>query len=215
MNLYFISGLGADKRVFRKLKLPDEFTIHHIEWASVEGNPSLEAYCKLLSEQIDQSKPFTLIGMSFGGIIAIELSKKLSPVQTIIISSFCYQKEVPKGYIILGKLRLHRLLPVSFLLKPNTMLYRIFGVDRPDEKQLLKHILQSTDPRFFRWALKQLFSWKNDYQPASFIHIHGTEDKILPYRANMNAIPVKSGGHLMVYDKAEEVSEILKDQLRC
>jgi hypothetical protein len=214
MNLYFISGLGADKRVFQKLILPDIFKIHHIEWAPVSMEESMDTYCRRLSLQIDQTKPFSLIGLSFGGIISIQMSKFLTPVQTVIISSICLKKEVPKFYIFLAKSKIYRLLPTRFLLKPNKLLFRLFGANEPVKRKLLKNILEDTDPSLFRWAINQLFTLENDWKPKSFIHIHGTADKILPFNANMDAIPVKGGEHLMVFSMSEIVSDILKQNLK-
>ena len=159
----------------------------------VSKNESLDSYCNRLSEQIDQSRPFTLIGISFGGMIAIELSKNLKPVQTIIISSFCCKKEVSKFYTFLGKTGLMRLVPTGILLKPNRIVYWLFGANNFEEKQLLKNILYDTDPHFYGWAIKQLFSWDNSWKPEGLIHIHGTADKIIPFSTNMDAIPVEGG----------------------
>ena len=213
MDLYFISGLGADKRIFQKIVLPAVFKIHYIEWSSVAENDSISDYCRSLLSQIDQSRPFSLIGVSFGGIVAIELSKISNPVQTIIISSFSNKEELSGVYRFLNKLKIQRLIPVRLLLTPNTVLYRIFGMIHKDGKLLLKNILHDADPKFFRWALNQLFIWDNDWKPKSFLHIHGTADKILPYRENMHAIPVEGGAHLMVYSKAEIVNRILAENL--
>jgi|SRR5450755_351971 pimeloyl-ACP methyl ester carboxylesterase len=213
MNLYFVSGLGADKRMFQKLKLGDEWMIHHVEWVAVRDDESLETYCHRLSEQIDRTKPFILIGLSFGGIVAIQLAKLFSPVQTVIISSFCFKKEVSNFYILLCKTRIFKLLPVRFFLKPNKIIFRMFGANSADEKDLLTQILLDTDAKFFRWAIYQLFSWEYEWIPVSFLHIHGTADKILHYRSNMAAIPVEGGEHLMVYSRAGEVSRILNDHL--
>jgi pimeloyl-ACP methyl ester carboxylesterase len=214
MNLYFISGLGADKRVFQKLILPDSFTVHYIDWLPVSADESLESYCRRLSEQVDQKQPFSLVGLSFGGVISIEMSKFLIPVQTVLISSFCLTKEVPWFYVFLKKTRLYRLLPIRLILKPNNMVFRLFGAYKPAVKELLKNILEDTDPKFFAWALKQLFSWNNNWKPANLVRIHGTADKVLPYKTNMDAITVVGGEHLMVYSKWETVSEILKENLR-
>jgi pimeloyl-ACP methyl ester carboxylesterase len=209
MNLYFISGLGADKRVFQKLILPDIFTIHHIVWEPVSANDSMDTYCRTLSKQIDQSKPFILIGLSFGGVVAIRMSKMMAPIQTVIISSFCFRSELPKFYVFLAKTKIYRLLPSTFLLRPNKFVFRLFGANEPMKRKMLISILEDTDPVFFRWAVKQLFTINNDWKPESFLHIHGTTDKILPIHPNMKAIEVQGGEHLMVYSKAEEVSEIL------
>jgi pimeloyl-ACP methyl ester carboxylesterase len=213
MNLYFISGLGADKRIFQNLVLPDTFKIHYIEWLTVSENESMESYCKRLSNQIDQEKPFSLIGLSFGGVIAIELSKFLSPVQTVLISSFCFKKEVPWFYILIGKSRIYKILPPGMLLKPNNIAFRLFGAYKPEMKNLLKNIFEDTDPAFFEWAIRQLFSWDNHWKPANLLRIHGTADKILPYKEMMKAIPVKDGEHLMVYSKSAIVSQILTEKL--
>jgi pimeloyl-ACP methyl ester carboxylesterase len=214
MNLYFISGLGADKRVFEKLVLPAEFRIHHIEWVTVSKKESLEHFCRRLSLQIDETKPFTLVGLSFGGVIATEMSKFLKPVQTVLISSFCLKKEVSKFYVFLSKTGIYKLVPVRVLLKPNHFVYRLFGAYNPSVKLMLQKILQDTDPEFFHWALNHLFSWNNQWIPPNLVRIHGTADKVLPYKTNMGAIPVEGGEHLMVYSKWEIVSEILTEKLQ-
>src|SRR5450432_2517842 len=209
MNLYFISGLGADKRIFQNLVIPKSYTVHHIEWLTVSKKESLKAYCHRLSAQIDQQHPFSLIGVSFGGIIAIELSQIVKPRKTIIISSFLRKDEVPFLYRLVGRSRIHELLPIRFLLKPNGFIFRVFGAVNPDGKLLLENILRETDPAFFRWAILQMFSWDNQWKPESFLHIHGTADKILPLHKNMLAIPVEGGEHLMVYNKPEIISRLL------
>jgi pimeloyl-ACP methyl ester carboxylesterase len=213
MNLYFISGLGADKRVFRKLVLPPSFIIHYIEWIPVKPEETLVQYARKLIAQIDQSKPFTLIGLSFGGVVAVELSKQIKPVQTILISSICTPEEAGKVYLVLGKLNLHRIFPIRFLLMPSGFLFCSFGARTAEEKALLRAILQDTDPVFFRWSLNQLFSWKNEWKPDPLIHIHGNKDKILPYHKKMRAIKVEGGEHLMVYSKSEEISALLRKHL--
>ena len=127
MNLYFISGLGADKRVFQKLILPEVFTIHYIEWLPTVKQETLASYSHKLSAQIDTTKPFTLVGLSFGGVIAVEMTKFLSPVQTVLISSFCFKKEVPWFYFFLSKTGIYKRVPIKIFLRPNHFVFRLFG----------------------------------------------------------------------------------------
>lgn len=87
MNTYFISGLGANKRIFSKLKLNENINMIHIDWISPNKNESLASYAERLSKVIDLSQPFALVGVSFGGMIAVEMAKLLNPATTIIISS--------------------------------------------------------------------------------------------------------------------------------
>jgi pimeloyl-ACP methyl ester carboxylesterase len=72
MNIYLISGLGADKRVFSKLGFSTNHVIKHIEWIKPNSNEDLSSYARRLARQIDESKPFFLVGVSFGGMIAVE-----------------------------------------------------------------------------------------------------------------------------------------------
>jgi pimeloyl-ACP methyl ester carboxylesterase len=213
MNLYFISGLGADKRVFRKLQIPESFIIHHVEWVPVHPEDSLSQYCSRLIEQLPFAEPFILIGLSFGGIIAMELSKKIRPVQTVLISSISGPHELGTIYTLLAKLKFQKIIPLRFFLKPSRVLYRLFGAHTKEEKILLRDILLDTDPAFFQWAIGRMTSWKNDWKPARLLHIHGTRDKILPYNKNMRAIKVEGGEHLMVYSRAKEISSLLLDHL--
>ncbi len=213
MNLYFISGLGADKRVFSNLILPEEFQIHHIEWLPVSADESLESFCRRLSAQIDQTKPYTLIGLSFGGVVAVEMSKFLKPVQTVMISSFCFKKEVPVFYKFIADTGIYRLVPTRLLLRPNSFVFWLFGAYNSAAKNMLVKILRDTDPGFFGWAVNRLFAWDNDWKPLNLLRIHGTADKVLPFKPNMEAIPVEDGGHLMVYSKSEIVSELLAKNL--
>jgi len=60
----------------------------------------------------------------------------------------------------------------------------------------------------------KLFSWENDWKPENLVRIHGTADRVLPYKPNMDAIPVEGGEHLMVYSKCEIVSAILAEKLK-
>ncbi len=213
MNLYFISGLGADKRVFQKLQIPEPFNIHHVEWMPVQPTDSLSEYCSRLTEQIDLNEPFILAGLSFGGLVAIELARKIKPVQTVLISSISSTNEVGNIYTLLSKLKLQKIIPMRLFLKPSPILYRLFGAHTNEEKNLLNNILLDTDPLFFQWAMGRMFAWKNEWKPDRLLHIHGTSDKILPFNKNMRAIRVEGGEHLMVYSKAQEISRLLQAHL--
>ena len=84
--VYFISGLGADERVFQFLDL-SKIEHQFIQWNEPQKKESLSSYCKKLTEQIDLKQEIILIGISFGGIIAQEISKIIECKKVIIISS--------------------------------------------------------------------------------------------------------------------------------
>ncbi|HEX2683975.1 MAG TPA: alpha/beta hydrolase [Ferruginibacter sp.] len=212
MNIYFFSGLGADKRVFAKLQLPATWNIEYVEWIPNLEDEALENYCKRLSAQIDTSQPSSFVGLSFGGIIAIEISKFIKPDKIIIISSVSTKSELPMdwlGKFLLQKCKLFKLIPRSAFNKPNRVLHWLFETKTEDEKKLLDQVIKDTPPDFAKWALGNILNWKNETRPSNLLHIHGSADRIFPIKKTKADIRIEGGGHLMVYSQAEQVSKIL------
>jgi pimeloyl-ACP methyl ester carboxylesterase len=176
-------------------------------------NESLGDYCKRLSKCIDTSEDFTLVGLSFGGMVAIEIGKVLQPKQVIIISSVATRKELPFIYQLIGRLGLHQIVPSFLYKKPNVFVYWFFGARTAGEKRLFRHFLYSSSPTFLKWALDKVVCWKNEWRPDQLFHIHGTDDRVFPLRLIKADVKVEEGRHFMVYSKAEVVSRILADRL--
>jgi pimeloyl-ACP methyl ester carboxylesterase len=209
-TVYFISGLGADRRAFKKIVFPPDFKLVHLDWIPARPGESLEGYAARLALNIDTSVPLYLIGLSFGGMLATEISKKLNPVHTFIISSTPTFKELPWYYRMAGSLNLQKLVPVSFLKKGNNIGLKFLGAKTADERLLLRQLVIDSDPYFIKWALTCILTWKNKERPMNLTHIHGTADHILPIRfcSKPDAI-IKGGGHFMVYANAGEIMKII------
>ncbi|MBB5645518.1 alpha/beta fold hydrolase [Pedobacter cryoconitis] len=209
-TVYFISGLGADRRAFRKLIFPPDFELIHLEWISPHPNESLADYAARLALSIDTSVPFYLVGLSFGGMLATEIAKELNPVHTFLISSTTSFKGLPWYYRAAGKLRLQKLVPVSLLKKGNGIGLKLLGAKTPEEITLLKQLVTASDPYFMKWALTCILEWRNTERPVNLTHIHGTADNILPFRFTTKPdIIIKGGGHFMVYANATAIIKII------
>lgn len=213
LNLYFISGLGADERAFEKLHLPEECNIKHIKWENPLANESLEHYTKRLSEQIDRSSPYSLVGLSFGGIIAVEMAKWLHPRKTVVLSSLTTHSELPLKYQVAGKFKIHKMIPSYFYKNPTSVTYWLFGVTKSSDKRLLKMIIEDTPGDFLKWAIDRILNWRNKERPDGVIHIHGDKDKLLPVHLTKADVIIKNAGHFMVYTHADQVSETLTEVL--
>lgn len=205
-EIYLISGLGADKRVFDFLDLSG-YKTHHIEWIDPHHNESIEGYAKRLSTQIQKTRP-VLIGISFGGMIAIEIGKQMETEKIIIISSAETKRDIPSWYL-LRKLKLHRLIPSSFLKRPTAPLLWFFGVESKQEKKLLRSIIKDTDKHFLKWAINKIVTWENEMKLKNVIRIHGTRDRMIPYQSA--DYKIEDGGHLMIMSKAMEIDATLKN----
>jgi hypothetical protein len=66
-----IGGLGADEMDFKYLIQTHE--CFPVTWIKNEPGEELSSYVLRLQNQIDTSKPFALLGVSFGGLVAQEL----------------------------------------------------------------------------------------------------------------------------------------------
>lgn len=211
-TVYCIPGLGVNKQLFKNLQLP-HFNISFIDWITPVKNEILPAYAMRLAEQIDTSKPFILIGVSFGGMCAIEITKQLSPVKTILISSSKTKIENPSRLRILSFLPLHYLLSDSLYLKGAWILRRLFGVHAGIAKEF-KASLTPPPENFFARAVNMIVHWKNKTVPANVIHIHGTADRVLPYKKSVRYdYTIEKGSHLMILDRGEEISRIITSSL--
>ncbi|MCF2490200.1 alpha/beta fold hydrolase [Dyadobacter sp. CY347] len=213
MNLYFLSGLGADKRVFSKLVLDERFAVHYIDWIKPEKKETIAHYAGRLASQIDTTRPFQLVGLSFGGIIASELSEIVHPEQIIIISSTPTGVPISKFYQGLTKFLLLSPFAAPFLKSTNTFTYKFFGADTPELKALLKSILHDTDSKFLKWALVRMGTWKRQDNLENLYHIHGTADKLIPIKMVKPDVSIDGAGHLMVYAQAKQISDILNKKL--
>ncbi len=212
-KIYFISGLGADRRVFANLKI-DHPSQSHIEWEIPFKNESLQDYCKRLMAQMDLNSEIILIGVSFGGIIAQEITKIIPVRKIIIISSIKNNSEKDWQLRLSGKLSLHKVFPASvlkFLNKLTADYY--FGIKSKDESLLLRRIIDDANPIFNEWAIDQILKWDNASN-NELLHIHGTKDKIFPVSRIENHLPIKDGGHFMIYNRADEISLLINDYIK-
>lgn len=211
-SIYLISGLGADERVFEPLSLPRDH-MHFLKWIPVEKGETMEAYAKRLASQINHPEPI-LIGVSFGGMMAVEIANVIPVKKLILISSASSRNEIPFYYRVAGFLRLHQLIPTTLLKRANQMTYWFFGITEPSHKNLLRDILHQTDSKFLKWALHQIVTWKRSTANNKVVHIHGDRDHILPIHYSKADKVVNGGGHLMTLTHAEEISAWLIEQLQ-
>ena len=207
-SIYILSGLGADERVFQFLDL-SRFSIKFIQWKVPQEQEPIEHYATRLLDQISGDRPI-LIGLSFGGLMAIEIAKQIETEKVIIISSAKTKKEIPALYRWSGKLKLQRLLPVKLLQGKNIFSAFIFRNTTSADKQLMRSIFANTSPTFFSWAIDKAVNWDNETSLENIFHIHGTDDRIFPFRYVTCDVTVKNGGHLLTLKNADEISGILR-----
>lgn len=206
-KIYIFSGLGVDRRVFDNIDFGN-LDVEFVDWIDPLKNEPLENYAKRISQKITNDNPI-LIGLSFGGMVAVEISKIIKTEKIILIGSAKNKFELPKFNRISGKLKLNKLIPKSIFKKQNLVTNWIFGIETDSEKQLLKEILKDTDPNFFSWAINEIVNWKNETIPENVIHIHGNKDRIIPFKNVKADFVIEGGGHFMTVNRSKEIQEII------
>lgn len=214
MNLYLFSGLGADKRAFQFLEFPKGLNIIHIDWIEPLKNESIQSYAKRISSIIDTTKPYSIIGLSFGGMMAVEVAQFLNPQKVILISSIENKNEMPFYFKLTGLLKLNKLIPRNLKTKSNFLINWFFGVKNIQEKKMLSDIIEASNPRFTYWAINEILNWKMEVITSNVIQIHGDMDKIFPFKKIKPQYLIANGGHLMVANKADEISKVLEEVLK-
>lgn len=208
-DIYFISGLGADERVFYLLKF-EGYQPVHIRWIKPEPREPIDHYAKRLTSQIKSDCPI-LVGLSFGGVVAVEIAKQIEVEKVILISSVKDRSEVPFYFKMFRWFPIHRIFPFKSLLWAGCWFANwVFAPETVDERKLLRAILVDTDPHFLKWALHRVVIWQNETIAENIYHIHGTGDRIFPLRYVEPDFLIEKGGHLMVLNHAVQVSSLIE-----
>jgi pimeloyl-ACP methyl ester carboxylesterase len=208
MKAYLIGGLAADERVFRHLRFPDRYERQFLNWIDPLENESLESYAMRMAVQIDTSEKFILVGVSFGGMLATEISRLFPAEKTILIASVPHPGHLPRYFRWMQKARLPKIVPIG-LIKKSVMINRLFTAETSEDKEIIREMVRAADARFIRWALTAALEWRGAGDNVDCVHIHGSKDIVFPIRFTKPSHTITKGGHLMVMDRAKDINEIL------
>jgi pimeloyl-ACP methyl ester carboxylesterase len=208
-NIYCISGLGADERLFQNLHIPEADLIH-LKWIAHEANDDVVSYAHKLARQINETNPI-LMGVSFGGMLAIEIAKLTGASKVFLVSSIKTAGDLPQIYHVAKSLHLVSLIPSFLIKRPSFLTDYIFGATDKKDKDLLHDYLRNSDVRYIKWALNAILHWENRMR-ENIIHVHGANDKVIPLPPGVDY--KISGGHFVVFNRAKEISKIISKEMQ-
>ncbi|WP_422361647.1 hypothetical protein [Reichenbachiella sp.] len=204
MTVYCLTGLGADSSVFELLQINHPKVC--IEWIPSYPWESMTSYAQRLCSQIDTSKPFVLLGVSFGGMLAVEMNKYIQPKKTILVTSLAKRSELPLWIRLIAKTKLNRLLP-SFLFGSNPKwLILFFGIKSEKGKQMVTKIAKISDRTLTKLSIDKVLNWDNEWLPDNLVRIVATNDSLLPNPKNIEAYKIEEAGHFAIVENSEEIS---------
>ena len=210
-------GLGLSSDIFKCLELSFD-TYILLEWIPPIFNEDMDAYCQRLLAPVDLNlyASTTIIGHSFGGIIAQQMACIFPIDQLILVSTIMNEKEKPRGVHIIKYLpdffmnRIKGFIQLSYPLWANQ-----HGYSSPSLRNLFKEAIKTLPAYYYHWSLRQIQKWKCPEITCPVLRLHGQLDKTFPITTlKTDYIRVEDGDHLMIYKKAEEVSKHINNLIK-
>jgi pimeloyl-ACP methyl ester carboxylesterase len=208
--LFVLSGIGGDERLFDPQRAVRD--VRPIRWIlPADPREPLIEYAARLARQLSIHEPFDIGGSSFGGMIALELARHLSPRQVFLFGSCRSPRAIAP---LLRALRSLAVISPDRLLHPPRMLQpliaRWFGATSPAHVDLFAQMLAATPPAFTRWAARAVFSWPGVAELSMPIHhVHGDRDHLIPVHRVKPDRVIAGAGHLLNLTHADAVNDFI------
>ncbi|MEN8123999.1 MAG: alpha/beta hydrolase [Bacteroidota bacterium] len=212
IHVYFIPGLATGIHIFEHIKLPENtFEIHFLEWLIPKTyNESIVHYAKRMSDNVIHQNSI-LVGVSFGGILAQEISKIIPIKKVILISSIKHHNEMPKRLNWILKTHFYKLFPSKTLASFNKDSKYAINDNLKRKAKLIDKYLQVRDEKYLNWAIFNVLNWQQNKYLRNTIHIHGSDDIIFPIKYIQNCIVIEGGTHEMILTKSKTINNILQE----
>ncbi len=184
--------------------------VHVLRWLPPQSvTEPLPRYAAWLAETVPAGQVCWIVGVSFGGLLALEIAQLRPLARVVLVSSLADSHELPLLLRLARATGLYRLVPPSLLQKLPFLAGWAFGVKTKSEYALLRQIIADTDPLLARWAIGQLLSWPGVAGPGPAARLHGAQDRLLPAPATGIDYRAAEAGHFMVVSHAIQISRFL------
>lgn len=213
-RIFFISGLGANERAFSRIGEVGCEKIM-VKWMANEKNETLKEYAERLIKQYEIKSRDLVAGLSFGGLVAQKIAAITGQQKVILISGFRDKNDLRLPFRQALNTGLYRLLPSIRVPYVDSMIANILNSGTADSKTVLREMVRSMDYRLMKWSLEQIANTGDNTNKDVLLHnIIGDRDRIVRLWRNDTTYVVKGGSHFMVYDRAEEVTNIIRRILK-
>ncbi len=202
--LILLPGMMADHRLLADQQ--DSFP-NLIVPPLPEHHPSdtIASYAEKIADTLRPIGPCVVGGVSFGGIVALELARHLDSPGCILISSIRSPRELPFRFRVLR--------PISFLPQSafNALTFGIAGLVRPLMRRgVQRRSDQMLASPFFSWATRATLCWKGCDPAIPIGQIHGDADLTFPIELTQPDEAVTGAGHMLVATHSDIVNEFIQ-----
>ncbi len=223
-RLILFPGLGADPRLFEKQKRLFGNDLECPAWLAPQRDEPFDSYAhrwaQRLEPQQSDRRPLLLGGVSFGGLVAMQMAKHLRPRAVILIGSCRSKHAKPRGWSVarrLGDMIPRRLFGSAAMALAARGVALFDGLDDTHRALLIKMAGQS-DPDRVRWGGHACADWDfSAHHEPGFppIHqIHGRHDPIIPLHDGDPDVVIPDGRHLINLSHPTTVNRFIMDVVR-
>jgi pimeloyl-ACP methyl ester carboxylesterase len=183
-RLILFSGLGLDARYVTP-SFPLPFELYVPPWIDPLPNESLESYALRIvpTLPIDHATEYYIGGVSFGGMVALEVSRHLNPRGVFLISSCPSYRQVSWLVRLPGKLIAPYVTPdfVKHFLWLAPLAIRLTGPLHREQRNLLIDIWNHANLKVMRWGAMIMTQWEFTHRLAAPVHhLHARYDLFIP-----------------------------------
>ena len=210
--LVFFTGLGADERLLEPQRaLP--FTLIVPRWIEPCATESLPVYAQRLAATVDWPARVVLGGVSFGGMVAAELTAELQPAGLVLLSSCRHVRTIPTVTRFINALtkaveEIDDPSPVSF----KRQFLNIFAEFDADIQVLMADMLQQTSLDMLRWVNQRILDWEEPPPPrCPSLWVHGAADPVIPLAKVRPDVVIPGGGHLVNWTHTALVNRTIRE----
>lgn len=211
MIIYAIPGLGTTEKLYANTVIPGvDITV--LQWPLPEKQDTMQSYARKFLPQINTDEPFCLLGVSFGGMLCVELSQIISPRKLFLVSTSKTRKELPWFIRFFKHVPIHKIMPET---QHRKMAYQgrwIVGFGKAYIPEFLG-MMNSMAENYFQNCINIIVNWNGTALPKNAIHIHGDRDRLLRYKYVKADHTIPGGSHAMIVFQAEEINRILAKEL--
>jgi len=206
--VYCVPGLAAGVNIFEFIKFTEAFEMHTISWKMPKKNEPLKDFSKRMAIEVKHDNA-VLIGVSFGGIVAQEMSAFLNLRKLIIISSVKSKLEMPVRLQVLKSTKLYKLIPTTLIGKIKRWEQLVYGDVAKKIAVAYQKYLTVTDKDYLDWAIENVLEWNQEIPLKNVIHLHGDNDQVFPIDNIKNCIIVPNANHAMILRRSKWFNEHL------
>lgn len=211
LPIILLPGLNGDARVFgpQAMAFPS-MTIGR--WIPPTGSEGLADYAKRLARVLDPGRPCVVGGVSFGGIVAMEIARHLQARACVLIAS---SRDVDGMPAVVRLLR-----PIASVIPPPALASAIrcgWASAAPIVPACGRRVARLTtdEMTFRRWAIQSLITWRGASRPnCPVLQIHGQNDDTFAASRSKADLLIPGAGHMLTLAHAAEVNEFLRSAVR-